>query len=369
MNTVFDEKNSSNRFFLLDLLRFIACLAVIFWHYRHFYYVEPGTVIPGFLKSAQPFYRFFSFFYDYGHYGVQLFWALSGFVFFALFAGKIYAKELSARAFFTDRFSRLYPLHLLSLLSVAFLVWLLKSATGNYGIYKYNDPYHFITNLFLVPYILPGEGWSFNAPVWSLTMEMIFYIVFFLYARFAKVDLIKTPVLTLIFFFAAEYPDKLILNPQIYRCGLFFFGGGTVFLLLRKLSEYFKIRHIYAASLVMFVMTACFFRHELPIILFLVLLFSCPIDIPKKLSAVFLFLGNLTYGVYMLHITVQLSMIYVCRAFLGFNLYDHARSRVCFVVYTVLLFMISILSYRYFEYPLKKLIRRGFAPDKDGRDR
>ena len=124
---IFDDKNQENRYCLLDLLRFMACIMVIFWHYQHFFYIRPGVRVSGFQPAEQPFFNLFTLFYKSGYFGVQIFWVLSGFVFFALFARKIGEKKLPSLQFVMDRFSRLYPLHLLSLIAVALLTLLLTS--------------------------------------------------------------------------------------------------------------------------------------------------------------------------------------------------------------------------------------------------
>lgn len=55
----------------LELLRFGSALAVLFFHYTHFMQVE-GT--SAFERTAWPFYAVLWPLYDYGQYGVQIFW-------------------------------------------------------------------------------------------------------------------------------------------------------------------------------------------------------------------------------------------------------------------------------------------------------
>lgn len=95
---------------------------------------------------------------------------------FCLVFIKIRRGELSARNFAVDRFFRLYPLHLFSLVLVWLLTGVLRHLTGNEGIYSCNDLYHCILNVCFVPYILPHAGFSFNAPVWSVSLELIAYV-------------------------------------------------------------------------------------------------------------------------------------------------------------------------------------------------
>src|SRR3982074_3960077 len=93
----------------IELLRFASSLAVLVFHYQHFSYI--GAVPVGFVVSQQPFYQLFSLFYNYGFYGVQVFWCISGFIFFWKYGRLIAEARLGGYAFFILRLSRLYPLH------------------------------------------------------------------------------------------------------------------------------------------------------------------------------------------------------------------------------------------------------------------
>lgn len=367
-NTIFDEKSSTNRYALLDLLRFAACVMVLFWHYVHFFYIEPGVPVSGWASSQQPFYRQFPLFYQYGGLGVQLFWTLSGFVFFALFPRKIRSGELTARRFAVDRFSRLYPLHVFSLLAVCSLVWLLRRGIGNDGIYPCNDTYHFILNLFFVPYVLPHQGWSFNAPVWSVSLELIAYVVFFVFARWCKPTLFKVGCIAAVFALLKPWPAAFPSGGQINQCLFFFFSGGGVFLLLRTCSRYI---HALAAYLLLVaaggwlcgsgmaaaICTRLGLHWLSGWILFLVLLCSFPFSLPGRLPSVCVHLGNLTYAVYMLHVSIQLSLMFVVKVVLGKNMADIAVSLWFFLFYLAAVLVVAEVVYRYFELPAKLRLR------------
>jgi peptidoglycan/LPS O-acetylase OafA/YrhL len=64
----------------LEVIRFISALSVLIWHYQHFFYIEDMPA--NFIREQQPFYEFLSLFYNYGGSGVQVFWCVSGFIFF-----------------------------------------------------------------------------------------------------------------------------------------------------------------------------------------------------------------------------------------------------------------------------------------------
>ena len=355
---IFDDKNQENRYCLLDLLRFMACIMVIFWHYQHFFYIRPGVRVSGFQPAEQPFFNLFTLFYKSGYFGVQIFWVLSGFVFFALFARKIGEKKLPSLQFVMDRFSRLYPLHLLSLIAVALLTLLLTCTIGSAGIYPHNDWYHFILNLFFVPYILPNKGWSFNAPVWSVSLELLAYILFYLYARFLKVGLIKTVCIVLIFALLNPYPATLPFAKFVNQCCFFFFSGGGLFLLIRKCSEYIRYVFVYLFFGIAFLLTAFLLKQPEVWILFTVFLFSFPFPLPEKIGSFFFALGNLTYSMYMLHIAIQLSLFFVINVIFKQKMYETAKSPYFCLVYLLILMTTSFLVFKYFELPVKNKLRR-----------
>ena len=112
------NKNSKEILLGLELLRFISALAILIWHYQHFAML-PNT--HNFEPQQQPFYNYLSFFYLNGAKAVYLFWVLSGYIFFYNYYTEIKTYKLTIYTFFIDRLSRLYPLHLFSLLVLLFL--------------------------------------------------------------------------------------------------------------------------------------------------------------------------------------------------------------------------------------------------------
>ena len=77
------------RKYLLDVLRGIAALAVVLYHWEHF--TIPGMGVP--LAGA------LDIFYRTGAFAVPMFFSLSGFVFFWLYAGRIHAGDVGAARF------------------------------------------------------------------------------------------------------------------------------------------------------------------------------------------------------------------------------------------------------------------------------
>ena len=135
--------DASQRIAYMDGLRGIAALLIaVFWHYQHFSGLyQPG----GAIVTDVPYYGFapFRLLYKYSFIAVDLFFLLSGFIFSYVYAAKIAHRHIGIKRFAINRFSRLYPLHLATLLYVAVLAWTYRSHYGEFPIYAINDSYHF----------------------------------------------------------------------------------------------------------------------------------------------------------------------------------------------------------------------------------
>jgi peptidoglycan/LPS O-acetylase OafA/YrhL len=152
----------------------------VVFHWRHF--------LDGRLHAAAspidlPFYASLRLLYDYGRNAVELFFVLSGFIFHWLYARRIANREVSAGEFFIRRFSRLYPLHFATLLFVAIAQLAYWSKTGSTFVYEHNDAYHFQLHVFMISEWGFADGPSFNGPVWSVSIEVALYLLFFLVCR------------------------------------------------------------------------------------------------------------------------------------------------------------------------------------------
>jgi Acyltransferase family len=176
----------------LEALRFFAAFAVLIWHYQHFSYVADTPV--DFVRNQLPFYGLFYPFYEAGVYGVWLFWCISGFIFFWKYRDAISGRTVGGWKFFVFRLSRLYPLHLVTLLMVALMQPIYFYLHGFFFVYQNNDVQHFIPQLFMASDWGLLRSNSFNGPIWSISVEVLVYAVFFLTLRFAT----KSPLANVI---------------------------------------------------------------------------------------------------------------------------------------------------------------------------
>src|SRR5438270_12767193 len=100
----------AKRLYSIDALRGVGALAIVFWHWQHFWAVR-GTWQAVWSRADEPFYAAFKPLYDQGWAAVDIFFAVSGFVFFWLYLEPVAKREIGVVKFALQRFSRLYPLY------------------------------------------------------------------------------------------------------------------------------------------------------------------------------------------------------------------------------------------------------------------
>jgi peptidoglycan/LPS O-acetylase OafA/YrhL len=116
-----------------------------------------------------------------GFASVSFFILLSGFVLAYNYAGRARAGTLDRVRFWKARFTRLYPVYLLSLL----LAW--RMVTAEYHAHSHGM---FWTGMALTPLLL--QGWVpavatfLNTPAWTMSAESFYYVLFPWLARWKK---------------------------------------------------------------------------------------------------------------------------------------------------------------------------------------
>jgi peptidoglycan/LPS O-acetylase OafA/YrhL len=374
------------RFYGLDVLRGFAALSVVLWHWQNFFFVCPNSLI--FEMTKQPFYSFFEFFYHKGSLAVELFFSISGFVFFWLYAKEILQNKISGWTFFIFRFSRLYPLHFLTLIVVLFGQILSRHLLGCYMVYQYNDLYHFLLNVFFVSGWGFENGLSFNGPVWSVSIEILLYILFYLFSR---LSLARSWLITCT---VAAGSIFIYFLPFLIKEGIFsFFIGGAVYLFYEKLVKLNSNKPLWfctTLTILLWTITLIEFKysvvsnllnkigffqthHKMVDLIFIY--FPSAILFPMTLMSLALIetfrgtlgarlrsIGDITYSSYLLHFPLQLIFLLVISRFhLGKDFFYSIPS---FLIYFLLLLSLSFLSYNYFERPLQKYIRDKFIKKK-----
>ena len=168
-----------------------------------------------------PFYEPLSFAYLHGSEAVTFFFCLSGFIFYWLYADAVDGGGIGFGRFVVLRFSRLYPLHLATLLFLVLLVPIIHALLGADFVYQYNDWYHFFLNLVFAQYWGFEHGYSWNGPSWSISVEIALYTLFFVVCRTFRPSARQVTCLIVVALAAARF--SIITSSAV----AFFCGGLT----------------------------------------------------------------------------------------------------------------------------------------------
>ncbi|MFL1549778.1 acyltransferase family protein [Pseudomonas sp. D47] len=384
------SKQLPKHLYSLDIIRGLAALIVVLWHWQHLLYVDGVTST--YRIEDQPLYSVFSIFYNYGWMAVDFFFSLSGFVFYWLYSEAVARKSVSGWTFFVARFSRLYPLHFVTFIFVLLVQFFLYADTGSYFVYQNNDVYRAIMNLFLASSWGALPGYSFNGPAWSVSVEVFLYLMFFLVCRaFSKRYMAAA---------ACAIAGMLIkeLAPELGRGVFSFFIGGLTFWIYSNVAVCVRAKTfsviVAVFSILLWVGFAIEYEYSyfsagldqllrvvvpegywfvIPGIIYRLshlsvfgLLFPCSMlalalvdmwsgGLGKRFSSI----GNLSYSSYLLHFPLQIVFFVIFKAF-GID------RELFYSGYTMLLFFavlvpMCLVSYNFFELPMQRIIRKKFA--------
>ena len=345
----------NNRLLGLEILRFFAAISVLIWHYQQIQTVN-------FVKENQPFYCFLYFFYNYGAYGVQVFWAISGFIFFMRYNDEINKKICTAKIFLINRFTRLYPLHFLTLVLVLFLQLFYKSNVGSFFVTGNIDIKHFILNLFLASDWGFQNGHSFNGPIWSVSVEVVVYFYFFILAKYFGNN-INLIFVTIILSYFLKY---LKIHNPIIDCLIYFYIGGLVYIIKnkydRKILKYSFLFILFAYSIIAYKFNLIDYHYfgyfntiiVVPILLYLL---SSNFNFGSNLNNLIQLFGNLTYSSYLIHFPIQIiivSFYYIIELQIPFY------SPFFFIAINLFTLICSFYIFTYFELKSQRFLRNKF---------
>lgn len=313
--------------------------------------------------EKQPFFNFLEIFYRIEGSGVVIFWCLSGYIFYYNYSKIIAQNKINIKSFLYLRFSRLYPLHFLTLIFIAIAQIYYVKINNIYFVYQTNDLKHFFLQLFMASNWGFEDNYSFNGPIWSVSIEIIVYFFFFIFIRIFNNSLLM-PILIILFCTLI----KILTNTTylLWDCLIFFFAGGFAYFFSEITKKYTKKLNVYYFFFILIAPYLCFFfkLYNLKYFYFLffviyvpiLLIFLSNLSINTPIISKFLtVLGNTTYSIYLLHFPIQIGIINVF-IFLKINL--PLYSSVFFFFYIFFTVITSLFMYKYFEFPLMNLLRK-----------
>ena len=295
--------------------------------------------------------------FEFGIWGVDIFFVISGFI-------MMYVTENNEKFFLLKRIFRIVPLYWILTLGVfalaIFVPDVLNNTTANIV--------HLIKSLFFIPFDKNGTG---HFPIlflgWTLNFEVIFYFLFFLSLVFFKENrMIACSIFIIIFLvFNKIFSEKNFIF-ETYANDIFieFIFGMILFTIWKKyknkistnLSNHFICLAILLVSI--FILNYYNFSRSvsygLPSLILTVyfLFFLNHLKFPKILVS----LGDASYCIYLLH-------PYVIQFFykiLEINEYDIIIELVFTLIISVIVFIVSLLIYKFIEFPINGSLRKKF---------
>jgi peptidoglycan/LPS O-acetylase OafA/YrhL len=350
----------------LEVPRFLAAIAILIHHYPYFSIAESSGGAN--TLANLPFRALLDPIYTQGWAAVQLFWCISGFIFAWKYSGPIGAGAVSFRRFAVLRLSRLYPLHLVTLLSVAVLQMIYLRAHGTTFLYDINDRWHFCLNLLFAQYWGFEDGMSFNGPSWSVSLELLVYVLFFASCRLiGRRTRLALPVAFAIYFVSVQaYSSNLWQFAGFQAAGYFWLGVLACHLYKFIVVQNRPTRIMFACMAFLIACGPLALMHlglldserPNPMIWAAVILLSllCIGNRGARVNRVVTRLGDLTYGSYLLHFPLQLAIVQLI-ALIGARTEDLVPQPEFFLAYIVLTLALSRIVFVHFERPAQYALR------------
>ena len=295
----------------VELIRFLAAFSVVIWHYQfYFFEVQTGTNSPSRLQL--PLSGPLSLLYNSGSYAVQRFWVLSGYIFFFNYREALSNRTMAGFDFFFRRFARLYPLHLATLIIVSLqLLFYRFLFDDNYPYYTSGvTVWTFVNHLFMASNWTSTQ-YTLNGPVWSVSVEVLIYILFFNLTKYASmIGITRTFLIAITSFFLYCLAVKRGLGTPTWiaecatcfykrymldtlagaRQGLFWTALAAALVVLYQFRPTYAMSFCIPASAILFIVCSDAIERS---------------SIVAKLARV----GNWTYSSYLLHFPVALVIV------------------------------------------------------------
>ena len=311
---------------------------------------------------------------------VHFFFTLSGFVMYLNYHNKL-VDFSSVKNFLKKRFFRLYPLHLLFLIIFLIIEVSKYFAQIKYGMVANNEAFSinnlktFLGNIFLIQTFFDYN--TFNTPSWSISAEYYTYMIFALVFFFMK----KTNLLIFIFLVGIlvfRINSEIGLGIEktylsFLDCVYCFFIGVFSCKIYFKYSNLEIFQKYYSIiTLILLVVSGLLiinisgkFSFIIPLFFGLLLIFSANLKNENILGKIicnkfFVYLGSISYSIYMCHLFVFWSLTQFLRFVIkletivddnGITKLDLSISEANIMVITsyTLTIILSHILYNYFE--------------------
>lgn len=330
-----------SRFLELDALRGLAAIMVVLFHYT----INSNATLLGWE-------------FRYGVTGVDIFFMISGFVIFLTIS-----RVRQWQDFIVSRFARLYPAFWFCMFLTTIVTMLFEPELVSLQ--------RVLANMTMMPIFFGQE--NMDQSYWTLLVELIFYfwILVLLVAgdikRIVSVGLALIVSIILFHVFSSQYPDFHAFSTRkielLNHFPLFF--SGILFYLIRNGDHVRRNSFLILFSL----LAACFLHdqggrsqyHVTPIEHYVILTFFhivFALAIFGKLrflnQAPLLFLGKISYCLYLIHQYVGMRLLLIFTDFWHINIYPALLLTIAMVVF------VAYLINKFVEIPANVLIRNWY---------
>jgi peptidoglycan/LPS O-acetylase OafA/YrhL len=316
-------------FYSLDYLRGFAAISVCFYHFTHRL---------NYLSDTDLFKQIFSV----GHFGVEIFFIISGLVIpYSMAKGNYTLQKFFT--FLKKRFIRIEPPYLICVL-LALLLNYLTTLNPLYDGKAFQIDYAQLFYHFGYLNGFMGKDWL-NGVFWTLAVEFQYYLLIALLFPLInhKSKLVWIPLL-IVFNLTSFYFDR----NYIFNFSIFFTAGILLFrYFTNQLDKIEQVISIFCVTLFTFVYYS---YSEVLVVVLTCLVAMAPLE-KAKLSS---FFGDISYSLYLLHFPIGLRLINLTQRFSETQSVRHLMILAAFL-FSVL---VSYWYYKIIEKPFKEMSKQ-----------
>jgi len=336
----------TGRILYLDGIRGLAALSVAIMHFP----------IDNYISNSSFFSNSFLF--------VDLFFVLSGFILTILYSG-----FFSPIVFLKLRFARIAPVYYLTLffgIVLEFLKLLFPDLSTTQSFSGSNDFYSLLREVLLIQSLPIFSNTSFDPPNWSISSEAFAYLVMSLF-------LLISPARRLVFW-TVMFISMLFISMSIsqlnnahelaiYRCFFGFSAGVLVAHFINKWESLSFGSYSNLATLVIIILTIAYIwigglPAFPPALFFSIILLALHCSKGELREYVFsnktvVFLGDISLSLYLVHYFIAMRFEEIDVFFTK----GEAQVELLFLSYLLVVIFMSFVMFRYYEVPLRKLLR------------
>ncbi len=306
---------------------------------------------------------------DYGFLLVELFFIISGYLFFISYYKRIRENKIGFQSFIEKRYLRIIPISAISVVVMFILQHIYYYKFEHFWIFNNNDFVNLILQMTGIQYWMNMSEGSLNNVTWYISVLLLCYIIYyFITKKSKKYGNIIYPTIVIIFISLLKYEvDLPIINYYTER-GLIAFGIGIILGLVIEKSDIKKLSNcsIIVMAFIL-IMTVIFKKIVLGYLVLFVDLIIFPIILINIIRFDFLLekvnleftekLSKISLGIYIWNLPLQLLFIIIVK----FNNIKIDYNNIYFFIAQIIIqILFAIFSYKVIEKIINKFIDKKY---------